>query len=255
MIIQGQSELTEAEETRNHELSTVAHSIDSAVLDNNTLVSREERLQRMDDLAQVRLVALVVVHPLRVHHVVQGYQALVLIHSTTAHTPELLHVSTDTKQETQMDAESPNVRSGLAADPEDAEVPIVVELKKLALVDGADTELALDGGNERRTLEQRAGQSLQSASELGLAAGDLVMETDHANVFFSGALLRLHEAGCAVDADDQTSGNLGIEGAAVASFLGPFHRGLSANVANVFGVKCGCYLPQNPLHPRHDLVA
>lgn len=187
----------------------------------------------MDNLAQVRLVALVIIHPLRIHHVVQSHQATVLVHGTTANTSEFLHVSANSKQKTQVHTESSNVRSGLAANPEDTQVPLVVKLVELALVDGTDTELALDSGDQGRALEKSTGQGLQSASELGLAAGDLVMETDHANVFLSGSLLRFHEAGRAVDAHDQTSSDLGVEGTAVTGLLRPFRTRFSNLFAHI----------------------
>jgi hypothetical protein len=68
---------------------------------------------------------------------------------------------------------------------------VIVEFEELAFVNGTDTELALDGRDKRWTLEQRTGQSLESARKLCLAAGQLVMESDDADVFFSGALLGL----------------------------------------------------------------
>ena len=43
-------------------------------------------------------------------------------------------------------------QTGLAADPEDTQVPLGVELEQLALVDGTDTQLTLHGRNERRAL-------------------------------------------------------------------------------------------------------
>lgn len=58
-----------------------------------------------------------------------------------------------------MDAKRPNVRAGLAGDPENTEVAVIIELDKLGFVDGSDTELALDGRNQRRTLEQGTRQS------------------------------------------------------------------------------------------------
>jgi hypothetical protein len=125
----------------------------------------------------------------------------------------------DTKKQTQMHAKGTDVGSSLATDPEDTKVALIVELVKLALVDCADTELALDGGNQRWALEERAGEGLESASELGLAAGELVVETDDAHVFLSGALLRLDETGRAVDADDQAAGDFGVESSAVAGLL------------------------------------
>jgi hypothetical protein len=92
---------------------------------------------------------------------------------------------------------------------------VVVEFEQLAFVDGPDTQLALDGGNEGRTLEEGTGEGLEGASELGLAAGQLVMQTQHADILLTRALLALDEARGAVDADNQTSGDLGIEGTGV----------------------------------------
>lgn len=53
--------LLESQETGKHELSTVADGVDRAVLDHDTLVAHQQTLQRRDDLAQVSLVAVVVV--------------------------------------------------------------------------------------------------------------------------------------------------------------------------------------------------
>ena len=47
------------------------------------------------------------------------------------------------------------VLTGLAADPEDTQMPLSVELEQLALVDGTDTKLTLDGTDQRWTLERR----------------------------------------------------------------------------------------------------
>ena len=46
------------------------------VLENDALVRDEERLERSNDAPQVRLVLLIVVHPLRVQHVVHRHQAV-----------------------------------------------------------------------------------------------------------------------------------------------------------------------------------
>ena len=69
----------------------------------------------------------------------QSDHALLLVHGTTSHTSQLLHVRTNTKKQTQVDTEGTDVSSGLARHPEDAELPLVVELVELALVDGSDT--------------------------------------------------------------------------------------------------------------------
>lgn len=214
-------ELTEAEETRNHELCTVADGVNSAVLDDNTLVGCEKTLKGTDDPAQIRFVALVVIQPLRIHDIVQSDHTLVLVHSSTAHTTELLHVRTNAKKKAEVNTQSTNVSSRLTADPENTKVSVIVELEKLALVDGSDTKLALDSRDKRRPLEESTGQGLQSASELGLATGDLVVETDNANIFLSGALLRLDQTSRTVDTNDQASSDLRIESTTVTGLVGP----------------------------------
>lgn len=210
---------TVSQETGEHELGAVAHGVDGTVLDDESLIRGQEGLQGSNDAAQVGLVAGVVHGPLRIEHVVQGDQLLGLVHGAAAHATQLLHVGADAEQETEMHAEGTDVGAGLAADPEDTEVALVVKLDELALVDGPDSELALDGRDQRRALEQGARERLERARELGLAAGQLVVEADDADVFLPGALLRLDETSRAVDADDQASRHLGIQSATVASLF------------------------------------
>lgn len=87
---------------------------------------------------------------------------------------------------------------------------VVVKLDKLALVDGPDTELALDGGDQRGPLEEGTGQSLKGARKLSLSTGDFVVEADDSNIFLSGTLLGLDETSGAVNTDNQAAGDLGI---------------------------------------------
>lgn len=211
--------LLEAEKTGQHELGTVADGVDGAVLDDNALVAGQKALEGSDDVTEVGLVAVVVVEPLGVEHVVESDEVLGLVHGTGPHTAQLLHVGTNTEQKTQVDAESTDVGTSLAADPEDTELPLIVELVELALVDGTDTELALDGRDERGTLEESTGEGLEGARELGLAAGQLVVQTDDADVLLTSTLLRLDETGSAVDTDNQAASDLGIEGARVTGLL------------------------------------
>lgn len=133
------------------------------------------------------------------------------------------------EQQAEMHAQRPDVGARLAADPENAEVAIVVELDELALVDAPDTQLALDSRDQRRPLEQSAGQGLEGLGEGGLAAGNGVVETDDGNVFLSGSLLGLDETGRAVDTNNQASGDLGIEGPAVAGLFTSASGPLSAH--------------------------
>lgn len=106
------------------------------------------------------------------------------------------------EEQTQVHAEGTDIGAGLAGHPKDAEVAVVVELDQLALVDRADTQLALDGRNEGRALEESTGEGLESLGESGLAAGDGVVEADNGNVLLTGTLLGLDEAGGAVNADN-----------------------------------------------------
>lgn len=58
------------------------------------------------------------------------------------------------------------------------------------------------------------------------------MEPGHAHVLFPGPLLRFHEPGRPIDADNEVSGDFGVEGTGVTRFLDP----------------------EDPFDPGHDLV-
>lgn len=112
-----------------------------------------------------------------------------------------------------------DVRASLAADPKDTEVAVIVEFDELRLVDGSDTKLTLDGRNQGRSLEEGAGEELEDASKLCLAARNLVVESHNRNVLLSGTLLGLNESRGSVDANDQTSCDFGVESTAVAGLF------------------------------------
>jgi hypothetical protein len=132
-------------------------------------------------------------------------------------------VTANTEEETKVDTESTDVGTSLARDVEYSKLALVVELEELAGVDGADTELPLDSRDKRRALEESTSESLKSARELGLSTRELAVQTEDCNIFLSCALLALHEAGSAVDADNQASGDLGIESSRVTSALNAEH--------------------------------
>lgn len=117
-----------------------------------------------------------------------------------------------------MDTQSTHIGTSFTADPEDSQMSIVIKLEKLALVDGSDTELTLDGRNQRRTLEQGTSESLHGLSELLFIVKSIV-KTKDAHVLLTSTLLGLDQTGGAVDTDDQTSSDFGIESTTVASFL------------------------------------
>ena len=116
------SQHTISEQTGNHELGSVANRVDGAIFDHYALVGGQEGLERGDNLSEVRLVSSVVVHPLSIENIMQGHEILGLIHSTTSDSSKLLHVSANTEQKTQVDAEGTDVGSGLAGNPENAEI-------------------------------------------------------------------------------------------------------------------------------------
>lgn len=62
-----------------------------------------------------------------------------------------------------MNAERPDISPSLAADPEHREVAVIVEFEQFRLMDGPDTKLALDGGDQWGPLEQGPGQCLEGS--------------------------------------------------------------------------------------------
>jgi hypothetical protein len=218
-----------AEKSGKHELSTVADGVDSGVLDDDTLVGGEKSLERADNTTKVGLVTGIVHDPLSVHNIVKSDDAIVLSHSSRADTTKLLHVSSNTQQQSQVNTEGTDVGSGLARDPEDTEVAVVVELEQLDLVDGSNTELTLDGRDKRGTLEESTSEGLESALDLLLGL-DLVVETENADVLLSGSLLGLDETGGTVDTNDQTSSDLGVKGSGVTSLLTSTRISINAHI-------------------------
>jgi hypothetical protein len=154
-------------------------------------------------------------------------------------------VGAHTKQQTKMYAKGTDVGSGFTAHPENTQLPLIVKLVKLALVDGSNTELALDGGNERWTLEESSGKRLKGARKLSLASGQLVVQAYDADVLLSSSLLGLDETGGSVDADNQTTGDLGIESTTVASLLNPLQQ--LARRTRKLGLHL--FVPQHALDP------
>jgi hypothetical protein len=88
-------------------------------------------------------------------------------------------------------------------------------------VNGSNTELALDGRNERWPLEKGTGEGLQGTCKLSFATWELVVKTNDTHVFLSSTLLGLDEAGCAIDADNKAASDLGVKSATVTGLLNP----------------------------------
>lgn len=159
----------------------------------------------------------------------QSNQLLSLVHGTRSHTSQLLHVATNSEKETKMDAQRSDIGTSLAADPEHTQVSVIVKFDELALVDGSDTQLTLDGRDQRWALEQGTGHCLKGFGELRLATGQLVVQANDGNVLLACALLGLDQAGGTVNADNQAPRHLGIQSTAVAGLLDAIPRLQSAN--------------------------
>mmetsp|Transcript_944 Transcript_944/g.1207 ORF Transcript_944/g.1207 Transcript_944/m.1207 type:complete len:241 (+) Transcript_944:1720-2442(+) len=127
-------------------------------------------------------------------------------------------MATHTEQQTQMHAHSTHVRSCLTADPEHAKVALHVILHHLALVDGSDTQLALDSRDERRTLEDGALELLQCLAKLVLAL-DGSVQASNRHVLFTRALLRLNQPGRTLHTHDKAARHLRIQRATVPCLL------------------------------------
>jgi hypothetical protein len=95
---------------------------------------------------------------------------------------------------------------------------VVVKLEQLGLMNRTDTELTLNGRDQRGALEESTGQSLEGLGELLLGL-DGVVEAEDADVLLTGSLLGLDQTGGTVNADNQASSDLGIKSSTVTSLL------------------------------------
>merc|ERR1712166_1035239 len=93
--------------------------------------------------------------------IVHCYHRCILLESTTPDSSELLHVSSASKQVTEMNTHSSNVSTSLARDPEDAHVSLLIVLDEFALVDCPDSQLLLDSRYQRWPLEASSCQRLE----------------------------------------------------------------------------------------------
>lgn len=143
---------------------------------------------------------------------------VVLAQCSRPDSPQLLHVTSHAQQETQVDTQCPDVCSCLTADPEDGQVPLVVKLQQLGLVDGPDPQLTLHGRDERGPLEEGSGQGIDGLRQL-LDILEGVVQPEYCHVLLTGSLLRLYQTGGSVDADDEAAGHFRVKGTGVTSLL------------------------------------
>ena len=147
-----------------------------------------------------------------------GHHGLVLLEGATTDTSQLLHMSTTAEKIANMDAEGTNVSTSLAAHPENTHITVLVILNQLGLVDGPNSELFLDRGDQRRSLEAGALERIKCLLQL-LDLVDGLVQFDDGDVLFTSGLLGLDQAGCVVDAHDEAAGDFWVERARVASLV------------------------------------
>ena len=83
-----------------------------------------------------------------------------------------------------MHAESSDVGTSLARNPENCKIALLVELEELGLVNGTYAKLALYGRDERGALEERAGESLDSTREGG-GVWECCMDAEDGDILLS----------------------------------------------------------------------
>ena len=169
----------------------------------------KEDLKRHNDSAEIRLIVELFIVPLSVLDVVHGDHGLVLLEGARAGTSQLLHVSTAAENISDVDTEGTDVGTSFARNPEDAHVTLLVVVEELGLVDGTDTELLLDGGDQRRSLEYGTSESQESLFDL-FDLLNMLMKLDDSNVLFTSRLLSLNESGGIVNTGNEATCDLGI---------------------------------------------
>ena len=117
-----------------------------------------------------------------------------------------------------MDTEGSNISTSLAWDPEDTHITLLVVLNKLKLVDVSDSEFLLDSRDQRRSLEASTSQWVESLLEL-LGLVKFSVKFDNSDVLLTSWLLSLNESGGVVDASNEATSDLGVEGTRVTSLV------------------------------------
>lgn len=118
-------------------------------------------------------------------------------------------MSTAAKQIAEVNTKSSNVGASLAGDPEDAEVAFVIVLNQTSLVNRADAQLLFYGRNKGRALKARSSEGIEGLFKLFYVV-QLLMQLHYSDVLFTSGLLSLDKSCRVVNANEQTTSNLGI---------------------------------------------
>jgi len=81
-------------------------------------------------------------------------------------------------------AKSTYISTGFATNPEDGHLLLFIELDEFALVDCSDSQVALDGGDDWRSLKQGTAHCLQGLGNL-FSVLNRTVETNNTNVLFT----------------------------------------------------------------------
>eukprot|EP00756_Hemistasia_phaeocysticola_P014801 Hpha_TRINITY_DN15360_c3_g9::TRINITY_DN15360_c3_g9_i1::g.90449::m.90449 len=229
-LITGLDAVLEAQKSGEHELGSVADGVNGSVLQHKALVAREEHFTGEDYSTEVRIVLVRFVHPLRVQQIMHRRQPVVFVQETRSRAAQFLHVPPGPEQQAEVHTERPDVGTALAVNFEKPEVPLLVELDELILVDSTHPKLPLHRGDNGGALEHSTLQHFQRTPQLTLL--HCVVQAEHAHVLLTGVLLRLNKSSRAVDTDDERPRHLRVQGPCVPGLV---HL-------------------QDPLHPGNNLV-
>ncbi len=96
------------------ELSRDPTCTDRTVLNDESFVCDEQRLEWSDNAPEVILVFMMIEEPLRVEHVVHRDETLVLAADAGTHATQFRHLATHAQQEAQVHAQGADIRARLA---------------------------------------------------------------------------------------------------------------------------------------------
>jgi len=107
------------------------------------------------------------------------------MHYSGANSSQLLHLSSTTQHEPEVNAQRPDVGSGLAVYPENSELVVGVVLDQLALVNVPDAKLSLDGRDQWGALVAGASELFNFLFEFVFSIVNGIVEANNANIFFT----------------------------------------------------------------------
>lgn len=146
---------------------------------------------------------------------------VVLRNITSSQTSQFVHVSASAQKQTQMFTQCSYLSSGLDRDPHDSHLLLGVPLDDFGVLNVSDSQFFLDSRNQRGTLEDGSLENLDFLFDFfeTVVRLERIIQLEDAYVLFACVLLTLGEAGGGFDADDEHTGDFGVESPAVAGLV------------------------------------